>query len=61
VVEVGSVTVPEDFAEPDVFPGRLLVVLANPAPDRFQLGRLGQAFERQGATEVPSVGVQLLL
>jgi len=48
VVEVGSVTVSEDFAKPDIFPTSFLVVLANPVLDRFQSGRLGQILERLG-------------
>jgi hypothetical protein len=48
VVEVGSVTVPEDLAEPDILPTSFLVVLANPVLDRFQSGRLGQILERLG-------------
>jgi hypothetical protein len=48
VVEVGSVTVSEYFAKPDIFPTSFLVVLANPVLDRFQSGRLGQILERLG-------------
>jgi hypothetical protein len=39
VVEVASVTVPEDFSEPDILPTSFLVVLANPVLDRPQFGR----------------------
>ncbi len=48
MVEVGSVTVPEDFAEPDTFPCRFLVVFPNPALDRLQSGRLGKVLEAIG-------------
>ena len=48
VVEVGSVTVPEDLAEPDIFPTSFLVALTNPAPDRLQSGRIGKVLEPLG-------------
>jgi len=48
VVEVGSELVPEDLAEPDIFPTSFLAVLPNPAPDRRQSGRLGKVLEAIG-------------
>jgi hypothetical protein len=40
--------VSEDFAKPDIFPTSFLIVLANPVPDRFQSGRIGQILEHLG-------------
>jgi hypothetical protein len=36
------------MAEPDILPGRFLVVLANPMQDRLQFGRLGKVLEAIG-------------
>ena len=48
MVEVGSVTVPEGFAEPDIFPIRFLVVLTNPPLNCLQFGRFGNVLESIG-------------